>query len=72
MPSNFKHNAQHRTLACQTCCTHKLIEDDIIDTHITWAEDDLSSLAKANTSSKCCCAIDLAHSITNNTATGPK
>jgi hypothetical protein len=41
-----------------------------ISSTITWAEDDITSLAKANTDAKCSCAIDLAHRITNNTATG--
>jgi hypothetical protein len=72
MPSNFKNEAQHQALAHQACCTHKLSEDNTIDTHITWAKDDITSLAKANTNVKCRRAIDLAHRITNNTVTGTK
>ena len=72
MPSNFKNKAQCQALARQMRRTHKLSEDNIIDTHITGAEDDITSLAKANTDVKCRLAIDLVHRITNNTATGTK
>jgi len=72
MPSNFKNKAQCHALAHQTRRTHKLSEDNIIDTHITWAADYITSLAKANTKAKFHHAINLAHRITNNTATGTK
>jgi hypothetical protein len=52
MPSTFKYNAHCRALTYQTCCTHKLNNDNIIDTDITWAEEDLTSLTKTDTISK--------------------
>eukprot|EP00804_Cyclotella_cryptica_P010646 CCRYP_005461-RA/>CCRYP_005461-RA protein AED:0.51 eAED:0.51 QI:0/-1/0/1/-1/1/1/0/104 len=61
IPSTFKHKAQRKALERQACRLHLLNEATLMDRHISWAEDEKTSQAKADTNSKQWCAIDTAH-----------
>ncbi len=60
VPSTYKHKAQRKYLARQQKRLVRAEEEDCIDRHIQWAEDELTSLAKAS-QSKGRLAIDASH-----------
>eukprot|EP00804_Cyclotella_cryptica_P011508 CCRYP_017067-RA/>CCRYP_017067-RA protein AED:0.60 eAED:0.30 QI:0/0/0/0.5/0/0.5/2/0/565 len=61
IPSTFKHKTQRKVLERQTGRLHLLNEATLLDRHISWAEDERTSHAKADTNSKQRRAIDTAH-----------
>ena len=60
VPSTYKHKAQCKYLARQQKRIVQAKEEDCVDHHIQWAEDELTSLAKAS-QSKGRLAIDASH-----------
>eukprot|EP00804_Cyclotella_cryptica_P000999 CCRYP_012348-RA/>CCRYP_012348-RA protein AED:0.11 eAED:0.11 QI:0/0/0/1/1/1/3/0/1327 len=63
IPSNFKHKAQRKALERQARRLRLLNEATLLDRHISWAEDERTPQAKADTTSKQRRAIDTAHTI---------
>eukprot|EP00804_Cyclotella_cryptica_P030326 CCRYP_011862-RA/>CCRYP_011862-RA protein AED:0.33 eAED:0.33 QI:0/0/0/1/0.66/0.75/4/0/887 len=63
IPSNFKHKAQRKALERQARRLRLLNEATLLDRHISWAEDEQTAKAKANTTSKQRRAIGTAHTI---------
>ena len=65
MPSSFKHKAFRRLLACRLKCDMVAAEQVLLDHHITWAEDERTTTAKADLLQPYRRAIDYAHSRTH-------
>eukprot|EP00804_Cyclotella_cryptica_P009173 CCRYP_003220-RA/>CCRYP_003220-RA protein AED:0.54 eAED:0.54 QI:0/0/0/0.5/1/1/2/0/469 len=63
IPSNFKHKAQRKALERQAQRLRLLNEATLLDRHISWAEDERTAKAKADTTSKQRRAIVTAHTI---------
>ena len=63
IPRSFKHKAQQKALERQARHLQLLNKATLLDHHISWAEDERSSLAKANTTSKYWWAINADHNI---------
>jgi hypothetical protein len=63
IPSKFKHKAQRKALERQACRLRLLNEATLLDRHISWAEDERTANAKADTTSKQQRAIDTAHTM---------
>ena len=61
IPSTFKLKAQRKVLERQARRLHLHNEATLLDRHISWAEDERTSHAKADTKSKQRRAIDTAH-----------
>eukprot|EP00804_Cyclotella_cryptica_P014190 CCRYP_005611-RA/>CCRYP_005611-RA protein AED:0.75 eAED:0.40 QI:0/0/0/0.5/0/0/2/0/286 len=63
IPSSFKHKAQRKALERQARRLRLLNEATLLDRHISWAEDERTTKAKADTTSKQRRAIDTAHTM---------
>eukprot|EP00804_Cyclotella_cryptica_P009141 CCRYP_003208-RA/>CCRYP_003208-RA protein AED:0.61 eAED:0.32 QI:0/0/0/0.5/1/1/2/0/507 len=63
IPSNFKHKAQRKALERQARRLRLLNEATLLDHHISWAEDERTTKAKADTTSTQRRAIDTAHTM---------
>eukprot|EP00804_Cyclotella_cryptica_P012279 CCRYP_013859-RA/>CCRYP_013859-RA protein AED:0.31 eAED:0.31 QI:0/0/0/0.8/0.25/0.2/5/0/913 len=63
IPSTFKHKAQCKALERQARRLRLLNEATLLDRHISWAEDERTAKAKADTTSQQRRAIDTAHTI---------
>eukprot|EP00804_Cyclotella_cryptica_P013550 CCRYP_012907-RA/>CCRYP_012907-RA protein AED:0.59 eAED:0.66 QI:0/0/0/1/1/1/2/0/788 len=61
IPSTFKHKAQRKALERQAHRLHLLNDATLLDCHISWTEDEITSHAKADTNSKQRSATDTAH-----------
>eukprot|EP00804_Cyclotella_cryptica_P006425 CCRYP_014284-RA/>CCRYP_014284-RA protein AED:0.46 eAED:0.44 QI:0/0/0/1/0/0.5/2/0/225 len=61
IPSTFKHKVQRKALQRQARRLRLLNEANLLERHISWAEDERTAKAKADTNSKQRRAIDMAH-----------
>eukprot|EP00804_Cyclotella_cryptica_P021145 CCRYP_001466-RA/>CCRYP_001466-RA protein AED:0.26 eAED:0.26 QI:0/0/0/1/0/0.25/4/0/985 len=63
IPSTFKHKAQRKALERQARRLRLLNKATLLDRHISWAEDERTAKAKADTTSQQRLAINTAHTI---------
>lgn len=64
----FPAHSSIKTTAMPLSCLCTLAEEDLINMHITWAKDECTSIAKANTKSKQCHTINIAHTASKTNA----
>ena len=71
IPSKFKLRNERRKKARRDASKNKQIEEELIDDHITWAEDERTELAKSDTTNRQKTMIDTAHSKSNKPTKPP-